>query len=179
MNEARAISTSLIVPVGTQVVLRAGKPKSGSTDDYPKGTIAEIIQPPEDGHHSYRVRCADGGELSLRRQEFSILKQVKLGPLGNPSQVVFEPDLREYIIYECIVGSRAYGLDHEGSDTDRRGVYLPPADLEWSLYGVPEQLEYRDSEECYWELQKFLVLALKANPNILECLFTPLVVRNV
>ena len=26
-------------------------------------------------------------------------------------------------------------------------------------------------------MQKFLVLALKANPNILECLFTPLVVR--
>ena len=177
VNEARAISTSLIVPVGTQVVLRAGKPKSESTDDYPKGTIAEIIQPPEDDHHSYRVRCADGGELSLRRQEFSILKQVKLGPLGNPSQVVFERDLREYIIYECIVGSRAYGLDHEGSDTDKRGVYLPPADLEWSLYGAPEQLEYRDSEECYWEMQKFLVLALKANPNILECLFTPLVVR--
>ena len=32
-------------------------------------------------------------------------------------------------------------------------------------------------EECYWELKKFIVLALKANPNILECLFTPLVVR--
>src|SRR5207253_2742835 len=31
------------------------------------------------------------------------------------------------------------------------------------------------NEECYWELQKFLILALKANPNILECLFTPLV----
>ncbi len=25
------------------------------------------------------------------------------------------------------------------------------------------------------ELQKFLVLALKANPNVLECLYTPLV----
>jgi predicted nucleotidyltransferase len=36
-------------------------------------------------------------------------------------------------------------------------------------------LEYPQSEECYWELQKFLVLALKANPNVLECLYTPLV----
>jgi len=43
------------------------------------------------------------------------------------------------------------------------------------LYGVPEQLESRDSEECYWELKKFIVLALKANPNILECLYTPMV----
>jgi uncharacterized protein len=177
VNQASSISTSLIVPVGTQIVLRARRPKSGSTDEYPKGTIAEIVQPPLEGNHSYRVRFADGGELSLRRQEFSILKQVKMGPLANPSQGAFRRDLREYIIYECIVGSRAYGLDHEGSDTDRRGVYLPPADLQWSLYGVPEQLEYRESEECYWELQKFLVLALKGNPNILECLFTPLVVR--
>jgi predicted nucleotidyltransferase len=52
---------------------------------------------------------------------------------------------------------------------------LPPADLHWSLYGVPEQLEEPGEEECYWELQKFLVLALKANPNILECLYTPIV----
>jgi predicted nucleotidyltransferase len=43
------------------------------------------------------------------------------------------------------------------------------------LYGVPEQLESRESEECYWELKKFMVLALKANPNILECLYTPII----
>ena len=61
------------------------------------------------------------------------------------------------------------------SDIDRRGIYLPPADLHWSLYGVPEQLENDETQEAYWELQKFLVLALKANPNVLECLYTPLV----
>ena len=58
---------------------------------------------------------------------------------------------------------------------DRRGIYLPPAELHWSLYGVPEQIENNDMQEAYWELQKFLVMALKANPNILECLHTPLV----
>ena len=79
------------------------------------------------------------------------------------------------MIYRCVVGSRAYGLDDEGSDTDRRGIYLPPAELHWSLYGVPEQLENDDTQESYWELQKFLMLALKANPNVLECLYTPLV----
>jgi predicted nucleotidyltransferase len=31
------------------------------------------------------------------------------------------------------------------------------------------------AEEVYWELQKFLVLALKANPNVLECLYSPLI----
>ena len=86
-----------------------------------------------------------------------------------------EIDLSEYIIYRCIVGSRAYGLDEEESDIDRRGIYLPPAELDWSIYNIPQQLEYNETEECYWELQKFLFLALRANPNILECLYTPLV----
>ena len=84
-------------------------------------------------------------------------------------------DLREFVIYRCIVGSQAFGLAEPGSDTDRRGIYLPPAELHWSLQGVPEQVEDQEAQECYWELQKFLALALKANPNVLECLYTPLV----
>jgi len=36
-------------------------------------------------------------------------------------------------------------------------------------------LEDKGKDECYWEIQKFLLLALKANPNILECLYTPLI----
>jgi hypothetical protein len=52
---------------------------------------------------------------------------------------------------------------------------LPPAEMQWSLFGVPEQIEDDATQETYWELQKFLVLALKANPNVLECLYTPLV----
>jgi predicted nucleotidyltransferase len=86
-----------------------------------------------------------------------------------------EAELRRYVILRCVVGSRAYGLDQEGSDTDRRGIYLPPADLHWSLGGVPDQLEDAQAQETYWELQKFLTLALRANPNILECLYTPAV----
>lgn len=61
------------------------------------------------------------------------------------------------------------------ASSSRRGIYLPPAELHWSLYGVPEQLENEECQETYWELQKFLVMALKANPNVLECLYTPLV----
>ncbi len=40
---------------------------------------------------------------------------------------------------------------------------------------MPEQLENQGTDECYWELQKFLTLALKANPNVLEVLNSPLV----
>src|SRR2546429_3058019 len=34
-----------------------------------------------------------------------------------------------------LVGSRPYGLDHDESDKDRRGVYVAPAELRWSLFG--------------------------------------------
>jgi len=47
--------------------------------------------------------------------------------------------------------------------------------MHWSLYGVPEQLEDDATQEVYWEVQKFVSLALKANPNILECLYSPIV----
>jgi uncharacterized protein len=84
-------------------------------------------------------------------------------------------DLEQFVIYRCVVGSRAYGLDTDASDTDRRGIYLAPADLHWSLFGAPEQFEDNTGQWCVWELQKFLIMALKANPNILECLYSPLV----
>jgi predicted nucleotidyltransferase len=114
-------------------------------------------------------------EVSLRRHEMTIRKDYQRQGLQPLSPASGEIDWDSFIIYRCIVGSRAYGLDHEESDTDRHGIYLPPAVLQWSLYGVPDQLENQAGEECYWELQKFLVLGLKANPNILECLYSPLV----
>jgi predicted nucleotidyltransferase len=80
-----------------------------------------------------------------------------------------------FIILRCVVGSRAYGLEGEDSDTDRRGVFLPPAALYWSLEGVPDRLVDPHSQDCYWELKPFLLLALKATPIVLECLHTPLV----
>jgi len=83
--------------------------------------------------------------------------------------------LFDRVILRCVVGSRAYGLARDDSDTDRRGLYLPPADLHWSLSGAPQQLQNDATQEVYWEIQKFLTLALNANPNVLECLYTPLV----
>ena len=94
--------------------------------------------------------------------------------LSKPGGAQDPAELHRFVVFRCIVGSTAYGLNIEGSDVDRRGYYLPPADLHWSLKGVPEQLETGE-EECYWEIEKFIRLALKANPNVLECLYSPLI----
>ena len=61
--------------------------------------------------------------------------------------------LFDRVILRCVIGSRAYGLARDDSDTDRRGVYLPPADLHWSLSGAPQQLQNDATQEVYWEIQ--------------------------
>ncbi len=141
----------------------------------PRGAVGEIVKSPDDGSHSYRVRFVNGVEAALHRHELTIRKQYQQDAAGPGEELLAEYDLYDFVIYRCVVGSRAFGLAGAESDTDRRGIYLPPADLQWSLYGTPEQLENDATQECYWELRKFLILALKANPNILECLYTPLV----
>jgi predicted nucleotidyltransferase len=167
----------LVLPVGTQVVTRRAVATGAGAPPCPAGAVGEVVAAPADYSHDYRVRLADGGEVSLRRDELSIRKHEQAGVLGDADEVLRDHDLHAHVVYRCVVGSRAYGLEHDASDTDLRGVYLPPAELHWSLYGVPGQLENPAAEECYWELQKFLGLALKANPNILECLYTPLVLH--
>jgi hypothetical protein len=166
---------NFLPPAGTQIVVRVPITDNGGTVIVPSGAVGVIVKAPVDPTHAYRVRFMDGTEATLKRQDFIIHSHFK-NP-QQPDDPLAGIDLYERVIYRCVVGSRAYGLDVTGSDTDLRGIYLPPADLHWSLYGVPEQLENPETEECYWEVQKFLILALKANPNILECLYTPLVER--
>jgi len=171
----RAFDPNLIVPSGTEVVARVSVRTIGAERALPKGAVGVVVESPLDGSHAYRVRFPDGAEAMLRRAELAVLKQVQRWELERVGGVLEDYNLYEFVIYRAVLGSRAYGLDVAGSDTDLRGIYLPPARLHWSLYGVPEQIENDDAQEAYWELQKFIVLALKANPNILECLYSPLV----
>lgn len=168
----------LIFSAGTRIVTRNPvNPISGGAP-VATGAVAVILQSPLDAQHAYKVRFNDGTEAMVRRSEFSILKAFKGEGLDAPHAENEFAEWEPFIIYRCIVGSQAFGLSDQHSDVDRRGIYLPPAELHWSLYGVPEQINPQntdDAAETYWELQKLLVMALKANPNILECLHTPLV----
>ena len=161
-----------VIPAGTQVVLKTAKPLPSSEQFKPAGSVGVVIECPPENEKPYQVQFADGqtveahfGDLALRRREVE-------DALGTVSE-----DLRPYIMYRCQVGSKAFGLASDDSDDDLRGIYLPPARLHWSLRALPEQLEYNDGQrdEVYWELEKYLRLALKANPNVLETLWTPMV----
>ncbi len=176
MSEPITHFPHVILSLGTHVVALIEVRGTDGKPVHPRGAVGEIVQSPGDYWHSYRVRFLDGFEASFRRQDLAVLEHYKYGSMMRAGvDPLPESDLYPHVIYRCVVGSRAYGLDDEASDTDRRGIYLPPAELHWSLYGAPEQLENDATQEVYWEAQKFVVMALKANPNILECLNSPLV----
>jgi predicted nucleotidyltransferase len=163
---------NLIYSVGTKVVALRDVEDPPGRRAHPAGAVGVVVQSPSDENSPYRVRFIDGVEAKLAHAEIERLAEFSR---GEPGDHVRQADLYDRVILKCVVGSRAFGLDGEDSDTDRRGVYLPPAARHWSLVGVPEQLENDATQEVYWELQKFLILALKANPNVLETLYTPIV----
>ncbi|GGV52840.1 nucleotidyltransferase domain-containing protein [Streptomyces spectabilis] len=90
--------------------------------------------------------------------------------MDNPQDLV-----RDHTIYACVMGSRAFGLATDDSDTDRRGVFLAPTPLYWRFEKPPTHVEGPAAEQFGWELERFCALALRANPNVLECLHSPLV----
>jgi predicted nucleotidyltransferase len=168
------VTEPLIYSIGTQVVVQKDTYHAGRRIAHPTGAVGVIVRSPLDGSHAYRVKFSDGFEAAVHHDQLVRLSEFKREQTGCSAGEA-SVDLNDRIIYRCVIGSRAYGLEDEQSDTDRRGIYLPPAELHWSLYGVPEQLENEEKQEAFWEIQKFIILALKSNPNVLECLYSPIV----
>ena len=75
------------------------------------------------------------------------------------------------VIIEAIGGSTAYGLAREGSDVDIVGVFVAPTESILSLDPPPETLQCTDPDFTHHEVGKFVRLALKCNPTVLELLF--------
>lgn len=165
-HSIRKYSPGFVIPAGTQVVLRASKEVEGSEEIKKAGTVGIVVESPSHNDELYVVQFADGESVRARFEELSPRRKEVDSELAEVGE-----DLRKFVIYRCQVGSKAYGLATEESDDDIRGIYLPPARLHWSLYQLPEQLESADSQkdEVYWELEKFLRLALKANPKPSYC----------
>lgn len=75
-----------------------------------------------------------------------------------------------------VVGSTAYGLAHAGSDLDRLGVYVAPSSTFLGLsYPIEKRLttQQYDPDVSMHEIGKYLRLALKGNPSVLELLWLP------
>lgn len=76
------------------------------------------------------------------------------------------------IIFECVSGSRSYGLDTPNSDTDIRGVFILP---ERDFFGLhyTEQVSNESNDVVFYELKRFAELLLRNNPNIIEMTAVP------
>lgn len=156
------------LPPGTRVTLHAAQ---GDLPPGAAGVITSGSGSVYDVQFGAHVRAVNRVHLKVERAALEALPPVR-------------GDLRPFVQYACVMGSRAFGLDTGASDTDLRGFYLPPARLTWGLSDPPEQLEFAapagpgpGTEEVYWEARKFVRLALKANPNVLEVLFSPMPVQ--
>ena len=72
------------------------------------------------------------------------------------------------IIFKAITGSHSHGTNTETSDIDIKGVYLQDNDDLLSFNYIPFYSVNKD--ENYYELNRFIELLCKANPDALELL---------
>lgn len=77
------------------------------------------------------------------------------------------------IIFETVVGSRAYGIHHAESDYDKAGVMIPGKEY---FFGFQKFEQFRGFEEkdrvCY-DIRKALRLISDNNPNMMDLLWMP------
>jgi len=77
------------------------------------------------------------------------------------------------VILKALVGSHLYGLDHEDSDYDYHGIYVEPTSKILSLHKPEDTRVTKNPDTTMHEVEKFMRLAAKGNPTILELLFCP------
>ncbi len=78
---------------------------------------------------------------------------------------------RNDIVLEGITGSTAYGLSTANSDVDIHGIYQAPTREVLGLFPPQETVVINDPDRTYHEVGKFMRLAMKGNPTILELLY--------
>lgn len=77
----------------------------------------------------------------------------------------------ERLLIKVRAGSQAHGLATEESDEDSRGVCVPTRECLLGLSDF-EQWQSDGGDHVIYSLRKFVILALDANPNIIETLYT-------
>ena len=134
----------------------------------PQGAVGRVVRVVGDVVH---VQIVGVGEAVYARDELVPRKAGQLR-FARRRDAAFTA-LRGCAVLEAVVGSRAWGLADEGSDVDRRGVFVLPFSWTIGLAAPPEDLVSADGSTTYWELGKAVRQALRADPNTLELLFAP------
>jgi predicted nucleotidyltransferase len=86
--------------------------------------------------------------------------------------------LHKHLILNVTAGSHAYGTNTDQSDHDTRGVVIPPKEYFLGIHSFEQHSPDPRSAQgdlCYYDIRKFVRLAMKGNPNILEMLKAPVI----
>src|SRR6185436_18328890 len=96
---------------GTQVVSLVEVRGTNNSLVHPRGAVGVVTRTPAVAGEKFLVRFPDGFEASLTREQLEVLKHFKdrLGAPNSDSARTDSPafDLEQFILYRCIVGSRA------------------------------------------------------------------------
>ncbi len=117
MKKVKDIDFNLIIPKGTQIVLLNETKILNENAFHAKGTVGKIVGTPTDAFHAYQIEFPDGTRGMANRKDFSIRKHFQTEQSGLVSPLE-DFQLFDFVIYRCIVGSSAFGLDDENSHTD-------------------------------------------------------------
>lgn len=96
-------------------------------------------------------------------------KNFKTETVGIPEFDKIRNDGR--LLIEYVRGSTAYGLSTESSDIDSGGIFICSIHELLGYNSYKEEVADAKNDNKWYELNKFISLLVKANPNILEALF--------
>jgi predicted nucleotidyltransferase len=160
---------SVALPKGTRVVLMGD---AVARDGWvcKSGSVARVD---EANHPHYVVSTPSGHTLDLRRGQLVVQHARTEESLMRHEDAWAR--LQHTIVLEVVVGSTAWNLAGPDSDLDVRGVFLLPWEDHAGLFQAPDELQPPGAEAQYWEVEKLIRNALRAEANALEALWTPLV----
>lgn len=154
------------LPNGTRVSTRSERVVGDRV--VPQGAVGQVV---ETRGERIDVRLTDGEVVTYLRAD---LIPTKLGQMRYAvRREAAWSALRGCVVIETMVGSRAWGLSDADSDIDRRGVFVLPFGWTIGLSEPPRELVSADGSDTYWEIDKAILQALRADPNTLETLFLP------
>jgi hypothetical protein len=155
---------SVPLPNGTEVSTRVDR-LTGERR-IPCGAVGRVVAE-RDG--VYEVQLVGVGLVAYSRGE---LLPRKAGQLRFARRRAADwSALRPCVVLEATVGSHAWGLAEAHSDTDVRGAFVVPFSWTGGLSELPQDLVSTDGSTTFWEAEKLVQQALRADPNTLELLF--------
>lgn len=157
---------SVPLPHGTEVTLRVERVLHGRR--VPQGLVGRVVRARDGG---FDVLVTGIGELWYARSELAPRRAGQL-QFAQRRESAWQA-LYPCRVLEATVGSHAWGLADETSDTDVRGAFALPFAWTGGLAEPPSDLVSADGSSTFWEVRKLVHQALRADPNTLELLFVP------